>query len=286
MPMDIVIAGLSVAGFDALKAMKPRRVAPVGEFFAAPVKQPGYPKQQAAYYLQKMHDRVVKLAENEPVSLALAYVDYGDESTAAFVKAFQPFVLARPIRSITENFQEIPSAADIRIYQNYLADEAKELRERAKRISEFTHIRNLSPFLLPNKNFDSRYHRILLSVLYANLGTVADVGKFMQKAAKNFERHHPKVKPAGSKYSCYSDKKLYFCSPGGNRHGYFRHNAQGHSPACVLAARSRFGGSYAHDLHYDCQPVSALATSYPNCHCAPTTPKSTHANICPNDYVI
>lgn len=286
MPMDIVIAGLSVAGFDALKSMKSRRIAPLGQFYAAPVKHTGYPKHQAINYQKEMRDRIIKLPENEQVSLMLAYVDYGDDTTAAFVKEFSPFALARPIRPITKNFELLPSRAEVKSYQDYLADEAQELRARATRISEFTQIRNLSPFLLPRGNFDSRHHRLLLSALYANLGTVPDVGKFMKKAANNFERHHPKVKPAGSVHSCYSDKRLYFCSPGGDRHGYFRHEAKGHEPACVLAARSRFGGSYAHDLHYDGQPLNALASTYPNCHGVPVKPKHTHVNICPNDYII
>lgn len=286
MPTDIVIAGLSVAGFDALKRMKPPRLAPSGELFAAPVKRPGYPNHQASAYQEKMRDRIVNLAENEPVSLTLAYVDHGDETTAAFVEAFKPFILARPIRGITKDFHATPSAAEIRAYQDYLVEEAQELRNRANRVDEFTQIRNLSPFLLPHENFNSRHHRLLLNVLYSNLGTVGNVSQFLRKAAKNFERRHPKVRPPERNHSCYSDNRLYFCSPGGDRHGYFRHNAKGHGPACVLAARSRFGGSYAHDLHYDCQPVNSLAADYPNCHGAPTAPKPTHVNICPNDYII
>jgi len=286
MPTDIVIAGLSVAGFDALKAMRERRLAPSGNLFSAPVKRPGYPQQQAGIYHQRMHARIVKLAEKEPVSLTLAYVDYGDVTTAAFVEAFKPFVLARPIRPITMDFEARPSGDEISTYQEYLAEEATDLRNRASRVGEFTHIRNLSPFLLPLTNFHSRYHRLLISALYSNLGVVDDVPRYMRKAADNFERRHPRVKSPSSGYSCYSDKRLYFCSPGGDRHGYFRHDAKGHLPTCVLAARSRFGGSFAHDLHYDCQPVTTLAANYPNCHGALTPPKAKHVNICPNDYII
>ena len=108
----------------------------------------------------------------------------------------------------------------------------------------------------------------------------------MRKAANNFERQHPKVKPPNRDHSCYSDKRLYFCSPGGDRHGYFRHDAKGHDATCLLAARSRFGGSFAHDLHYDCQPVDGLAAEYSNCHGVSTPSKPTYVNICPNDYII
>ena len=102
------------------------------------VKKPGYPRHQAAWYQQQMHDRVVKLPEDTPVSLTIAYVDYQEASTAAFVEAFKPFVLARPIRPITAEFDAVPSPAEIRTYQDYLAAEAKELRNRSSRIGEFT----------------------------------------------------------------------------------------------------------------------------------------------------
>ncbi|AUX69678.1 hypothetical protein CHX26_09385 [Porphyrobacter sp. HT-58-2] len=286
MKTDIVIAGLSVPGFDALKAIGPRKFAPSGELFALPVKRRGYSKQHAGGYHQAMRDRIIKLPEPERVSLTLAFVDYGDETTAAFVDAFQPFALVRPIMPITDDFERIPTTAEVRGYQDYLAGEAQELRARASKVAEFTNIRNLSPFLLPAGNFASRHHRLMLNALFRNLGTVNDVTKFMRKAANNFERHHPRVRPPESDHSCYSDKRLYFCSPGRDRHGYFRHDAPGHAAHCVLSARSRFGGSFAHDLHYDCQPVTQLAANYPNCHGTPTPPKPTHVNICPNDYII
>lgn len=285
MPTDLVIAGLSVPGFDALAAMRPRRLAPSGELFFLPVKQPGYPGAQAANYHILMRDRIIALKEDEPVSLTLAYIDYRDASTAAFIEAFAPFALVRPIRPITPEFAATPSRAEVRNYQDYLVSEAQELRNRASRINEFTNIRNLSPFLLPQTNFASRHHRKLVTLLFWRLGISPNVTKLLRTAGKNFERHHPRVKPATSNYSCYSDKHFYFCSPGGNRHGYFRHEGKGHAPTCVLAARSRFGGSYAHDLHYDCQPVTSLAASYPNCHGEATPPKAAHVNICPNDYV-
>lgn len=286
MPIDVVIAGLSVPGFNAVAAMPARRLAPSGQLFFLPVKRAGYPSAQAAAYHKLMHDRLVKLKESEPVSLTLAYVDYEDADTAAFIKAFAPFALVRPIRPITAEFAATPSPVEIRSYQDYLSNEAQELRKRANRISEFTNIRNLSPLLLPHDNFVSRHHSKMINLLFSRLGTSPDVAKLLRTASNNFERHHPRVKPPKSNYSCYSDKNLYFCSPGGHRHGYFRHHAKGHALTCVLAARSRFGGSYAHDLHYDCQPVTSLAANYPNCHGEAMPPKTEYVNICPNDYVI
>ncbi|WP_293883542.1 hypothetical protein [Sphingomonas sp.] len=163
----------------------------------------------------------MELQEDEPVSLTLAYFDYGDPGTVAFIKAFAPFALVRLIRPITSEFAATPSSREVRDYRDYLADEAQELRNRASRVSEFTNICDLAPFLLPSTNFASRRHHKLISLLFGRLGTAQDVSQLLRLASNNFERHHPRVKPLTSNHSCYSDKHLFFCSPGGDRHGYF-----------------------------------------------------------------
>ena len=54
MVIDIVIAGLSVAGFDELRKESERRVAPSGNLFARPVKKPGYPRNAALQYQEEV----------------------------------------------------------------------------------------------------------------------------------------------------------------------------------------------------------------------------------------
>ncbi|MGQ3049839.1 MAG: hypothetical protein ACT6Q8_24310 [Niveispirillum sp.] len=284
----IVIAGLSVDGFDALTAESKERIAPSGKLFAFPVKLPGYSKNHALKYQEQMRDKILELPETTMVSITIAYVNYGDQTTTAFVDAFRPFALVRPINPFVNGVAgtQISKAAR-REYGKYLADEAQELRARAKVISEFTHIRNTTPYLLPYKNFKSRHHYEMITRLYNQLGTHDNVTELMKAEANQFSQHHPRIPPPGQRDTCFSDGRLYFRSPGRNRHGYFRHEAGGdHHPSCLLAARSRLGGSYSHDLHYDCLPVNQLADSYPNCHDTPTASKKSHVNICPNDYII
>ena len=133
---------------------------------------------------------------------------------------------------------------------SYLVAQAEELRSRASRVSEFTNIANVTPFLLPYENFQSRYHRDMVERLYNCLGVVDDISSIMESEKDAFTRHHPRVRPPKGQPSCYSDNRLFFKSPGRARHGYFRHtHGQGHHPSCLLAARCRFGGSYPHDLH-------------------------------------
>lgn len=278
--IDIIIAGLSTNEFDELKKESEKRIAPSGELFVSPVRKPGYPKEAAAKYQEQCRDRMLALPENTRVSLTLAYVDYGEETTRRFVEAFRPFALVRPIRR-SEEFGKL------RAYREYLVKEAKELRDRATRISEFTNIANVTPFLLPYRNFASRHHREIVDQLFLTLGTVDDIRQTMEAAKNDFHQHHARQKPPQGQQGCYSDGRLYFRSPGKARHGYFRHTlGQGHDPACLLAARCRYGGTYAHDLHYDCEPVDKLEPSYPNCHGAQTPPGWSHVNICPNDFVI
>jgi hypothetical protein len=278
--IDIVIAGLSVAGFDELRKESGRRLAPSGNPFARPVKKPGYPRNAALQYQEEVRDRILALPETTQISLTIAYVDYSDETTKQFIEAFRPFALARPIKPLREQ-------QNGREYREYLVDQAKELRDRASRVSEFTNIANVTPFLLPYRNFDSPHHAEMVEHLYNSLGVVDDISAMMQTEKNKIAGHHPRVKPPNGQQSCYSDGRLFFKSPGRARHGYFRHTAtQGHHPSCLLAARCRFGGSYPHNLHYDCEPVTQLEASYPNCHGAGTRPGANHVNICPNDYII
>ena len=280
MTIDIVIAGLSVAGFDELRKADENRFAPSGKLFVRPVKKPGYPRDAALRYQEEIRDRILALSETAQISVTIAYVDYADETTKQFIEAFRPFALVRPIEPLKEH-------GGGRAYREYLVDQAKELRSRASRVSEFTHIPNVTPFLLPYSNFHSSHHGEMVEELYDSLGVVDDIKDMMKTAKTKFERYHPRVKPPGERQSCYSDGRLFFKSPGRARHGYFRHTRdQGHHPSCLLAARCRLGGSYPHNLHYDCEPVTQLEASYPNCHKAGTQPGANHVNICPNDYII
>ena len=57
----------------------------------------------------------------------------------------------------------------------YLVAQAEELRRRASRVSEFTNIANLTPFLLPYRNFDSSHYEEMVECLYHSLGVVDDI---------------------------------------------------------------------------------------------------------------
>ena len=103
----------------------------------------------------------------------MQYVDYADETTKQFIEAFRPFALVKPIQPLTEQ-------RNGRAYREYLVDQAKDLRSRASRVSEFTNIANVTPFLLPYRNFDSRRYGEMVERLYDSLGLVDDIAGMMQ----------------------------------------------------------------------------------------------------------
>ncbi len=214
MPIDIVIAGLSVAGFDELRRESERRLAPSGNLFARPVRKPGYPKDAALKYQQDMCDRILALPETAQISVTIAYVDYADETTKQFIDAFRPFALVRPIEPLEKH-----NGA----YGEYLVEQALELRSRASRVSEFTNIANVTPFLLPYRNFDSPHNEEMVENLYNSLGVADDIAGLMKTEKNKIAQYHPRVKPPKGQQSCYSDGRLFFKSPGRARHGYFRH---------------------------------------------------------------
>jgi hypothetical protein len=212
-PIDIVIAGLSVPGFDELRRESDKRFAPSGNLFARPVGKPGYPRDAALKYQEEIRERILALPETTQISVTIAYVDYSDETTKRFIEAFRPFALVRPIEPLTEQ-------RNGRAYRDYLVDQAKELRGRASRVSQFTNIANVTPFLLPYRNFDSPHHEEMVEQLYNSLHVVEDIAGMMETAKNKIERYHPRVKPPKGQQSCYSDGRLFFKSPGRARHGY------------------------------------------------------------------
>lgn len=286
----LVIAGLSVIAFDAVRRVSQNRFAPNGRLFAKPVKRPGYPKQQADEYLCEIEQHLRGLREGDPVSIMLLYVDHdGEPTTTAFVEQFFPFALVRPIRALQldDTLPRPQQNVAVNAYVDYLEREAVELRRRADRVRERTHVHNLSPLLLPVRNFHSRHHDAFLKRLFDGLGRTPDVAALLEAEIAGFVARHPRIHPPGENHTCHSDGSLYFKSPGKARHGYYRHEAgKGHGPACLLNARARLGGSYDHAFHYDCRPVRSLLPRYPNCHDQPTPPKENHVNIAPNDFVI
>jgi len=291
----VIIAGLQTDSYDRFSRESRKRLLPNGHIIAKPVKWAGHDRSMTTEYIKNIYDYIITLAEGEDVSISVLYVDYGADSAYSFIDAFFPFALVRPMCPIEPDVTRTIRDKNSRLndYQRYLEEELSEIKDRVLVVKSFTNIHNLTPLLLPCANFFGPEFKDMLRRLYDRLGVHHDPVTLVNDEIAAFLARYPRVYPQPTGHHrqghhCLSDGKLYFKSPGKDRHGFFRPGQdRGHVPTCLLNARSRLGGSYAHNFHFDCEPTSgSLDKTYPNCHGAPVPPKKQHVNIAPNDYII
>lgn len=286
----LIVAGLQAQAFDKIRAISANRLAPGGHLVLAPMSY-RYSKQYAYHLIGKAHECAMEIKEDDPLSVQLLYVDYGDDTTTAFLDHFFPFSMPHAIAP-PNLFGATPK--QLREILNQLSEEvlaaSLSLRQRSRQFSEFTHIANMTPLLLPPGNFQSRQLDALLRMLFSEISKSDDIKTLVRERVHEFLANNPKRVPPTEGYGhsqhCFCDGHLYFQSPGRHRHGFFRRDTPGHDATCLLNARSRIGGTYHHNFHYDCVPVrGGLKGSYDNCHGAASAPKPTHVNIAPNDFI-
>ena len=292
MGYSLIIAGLTPQSFDRIRKISENRFAPGGKLILSPVteRQQPYTRRYINGLLEAAHKFTKSKNENEPVSTLLIYIDYRDQSTNDLLDAFFPFGL--PLSLDPPNFKEASNKQQLNSVLNQFAEElaeaAIEIRGLSRIISEFTNVANLTPLLLPLRNFRSDGLKSTLKQLYEGLAEADDAKTFIVSTIKSFLAFHPRVRAPEDDRHCFSDGYLYFRSPGKHRHGFFRNVATAnHNVACLLNARSRIGGHFPASFHYDCIARNGpLAGEYPNCHdvgCAPG--QDTHVNIAPNDFI-
>lgn len=285
----VVIAGLSVELHDRVRMERANAFAPNGQLIVKPLPRDGFNHSYAQSLIKEAFNYAFDLPESEPISFSMCYVSNGAD-VSSFLQNFFPFALVKEIDAIdTSHFmkkQQRNSA--VTTYIELLKKEARTLINTAKIVKTKTSTRNLTPLLLPVRNFKSENLQTMLQELFNSLGSSPNPNDLLSKAASEFLRLHPKVTPPDSEQSCFTDGTLHFKSPGKNRHGFYRpKKGDGHRAECLLNARCRLGGSYSYDFHYDCTPIRGrLSSHYPNCHDAPSSPKERHVNISPNDFVI
>ncbi len=147
---------------------------------------------------------------------------------------------------------------------------------------------NQTPFLLPERNFDSSK----IGELARSVGTIAlednDVFEAVKNLVATFKAQNPRVKGPNNRDSFRNKRNLLFQGPGSARHGFANSVSKEHKKQCLIRGRIRFGAPYDPRFHYDCVKLKgSLATSWKSCHEQEVTisPARTHINISPNDYV-
>ncbi|UCI08682.1 hypothetical protein [Mesorhizobium sp. B1-1-8] len=291
MTYTLVIAGLDPMAFDRMRRESENRIAPGGRVVLTPNRGvSSYSPEHANGLIAQANRIAAGLNEDERLATLLIYSDFKDETTERLLEGFFPFCLPLGIPPFAP-----PPDASKRILNEHLNEFAKRvissaklLRDRSKIVSDFTTVANLTPLLLPTRNFRSEALQNLLWPLYRDLAIADQPNQTIKSALQTFFAACPKTHAPGQERHCFSDGHHYFQSPGKARHGFFRNtNSDSHNGACLLNARSRLGGTYDYKFHYDCIPVKGgLKRKYPNCHGAPREPKPTHVNIAPNDYIV
>lgn len=284
----LCLSGLSGAFLERAHSIKRDDLAPNGHVEIVPLQGARYSSVDTEILVRKIHRYLLKLRENEPVRIMVLARDFGDETTVNFLNSFFPYASARSFQ--LPDVLPGPNALRMALnkFEKLILRESKALRSIVNVISFETDRTNKTPLLLPIRNFVGRGLSDLIGSLYSELPRSDDPQALINSAVKKFLSAHPPVKPPTSPKPCFSDGVLYFKSPGSDRHGYYRHLSQNaHEPSCLLAARSRLGGNYKYDFHFDCETVRGnLKGAYPNCHNDNVRPQKSYLNIAPSDYII
>jgi hypothetical protein len=284
----LILGGLTQRLHDLIRSQSSKRFVPNGILIQKPLNSRSYSAEYANSLLYEAHNYAVSNSEKEQISICLVYVNHPGSETQAFVNSFFPFALPRPI----EPFEF--AAGDKFSYRNALNNYLREVQINSRRVIEvsyivkkFVDVRNLTPLLLPVESFSSKVFRASLESLYWQVAIDNNPENAISKAIKSIADAGLIAKAPGENLRCFTDGKLYFRSPGKNRHGFFRNSATGtHPTRCLLAARSRLGAPFDYTFHYDCIAVNGrLEKEYASCHRQQTSVRPTHVNIAPNDYV-
>lgn len=282
----VVVAGIPQCIFDAVRKVSQKKFSHTGKFYIKPVQIQCYPESQATKFQQEIYDCICQVPVTDRIQIALLYVDFGCESSRRFVESFYPFSLVRAINNFDAAGASGQSEFRRRVndFVEYLVAEANIVRTRLQIISEQTNVHNVTPFLLPVRNFAAEQFHRGMKELWTSLGSCSDAKELVKNAKDSFVRSYRKSVDGNA---LYTDGILYFKSAGRHRHGHLRpQDYKNHHVSCVLNARCRLGGSYSHSFHFDCTPVQKLNKTYPTCHHHEGQPKATHVNIAPNDFVI
>jgi hypothetical protein len=288
----VIIAGVSNPLFDELKKVSSKKLSPNGEVFMKPAGlfPNGFKISQTQEYISEVYDYLIDKPEREPVSILLIYVDFRNPSSSQFAEQFFPFALASTIPPHPDltNLGTPQRGAVLNGHIQLVLDAIVRTRSAADRVKHKLANKVLIPILLPVLNFRSAVLRQELQGLFSGMTTSADPQATLEAAIRRVLLAHPRERPPESQQTALTDGRLFFKSPGRERHGWPRfRRGDDHAKRCLLGSRSRLGAPFEYTMHFDCVPYrGSLARSFPNCHEVETAPGvHTHVNISPGDWV-
>src|ERR1700730_36560 len=154
----LMMAGLSVDVHDRVRAVSADRFVPNCRLIIKPISK--YVRYSTAYaraFIDEAYSYAASLPEDEEVSLVLCYVNNSDDETVEFVQTFYPYCLPIPLQPIDHQGAANRNEWNRRtsLYLAYLQKESRRGRELALQVKRFTNVHNLTPLLLPIRNFKS-----------------------------------------------------------------------------------------------------------------------------------
>jgi len=222
----------------------------------------------------------------------VVYIDYGDETTSAFVESAFPAFLTVPVQWAPVWGDDQLRRAALNELTRLLAGAAAVGKAAAEEMrKEVVERANRTPFLLPLKNFDSGHLKPTMQSLQASLGLGVKPDATIRQHRTRFELQHAPVldySRTPARFYFEDARKVRFRAPGNDLHGQLRPYVEGHPDSCVLGGLRRLGAPFHHSFHYDCTRVSqaVLKGTFFGCHEAPSQETGKpHLNIAPNDFV-
>ena len=221
---------------------------------------------------------------------AVFYIRRGDSDSIIKRRLF-PYLLTIPVEWDLIDRSKMAMSQS----KNELADRLNRLGKNVREClaalgREMQEQRQRTPWLLPVRNFRSRYLEWCLFDLQEMLLKTEDKFGLLTELGKTFRHYHPPQKPRDghTKDLRYfiDDIGMEFKPPGHDLHGFHR-PSEGHNLICAISARRRLGVPYHRAFHYDCSKGGgATQANLHSCHSQEPAlvTSQKHINIAPNDY--
>lgn len=224
---------------------------------------------------------------------AVIYVRSANDNSEWFEDAFFPTTLAVPVdweqsgQTPDERAQSHKELLQLLIQASVRARNAIDVLH--KELSEQS---NKTPFLLPPRNFQSRFLTNTLKVLQSQLLTATaqpHAHSILKQVVAQFEVHHPRTQVDKAQLRTFrDDRDIEFRSPGKAKHGVPNFGTQHPTDACILGGFRRLGAPFHAAFHYDAQKNSPKNLKGRFCMCHGTVEDmegDPHLNVAPNDFI-
>ena len=252
----------------------------------------GYRPHEATAVIDSFLPLIKQEGEKETgdVGLAAIYIRRGNSDRVITDRLF-PFVLTVPIDwdfDMTDKKSVNQSKNDLVRRLNELGPIVRHALEEISR--HLTEQRQRTPWLLPVRNFRSKYLRPALFYLQEACMTQAQTADLIAQLGDEFRQRHPMQKTqegmGHERRYFVDDSGLQFRPPGRDLHGFHK-PSEGHNSICELSSRRRLGAPYHRAFHYDCSKGNgATQANLHSCHSdnLATVYSEKHINIASNDY--